>query len=376
MKKNILVIPSHFIGPDKIRIRLIEIAKNLSPCFEVHLLVWNASIENSLFKRTYTCFADLFKQNKIYKKYSLNIVEFPLLHRPLLLAPKFNTYFLEKFIKKNNIEIVLNGSTYMFDFPKKKEFKYVLDLADLPAENDQSSFNRFIYKSFFREAIKADFLTTASYGLKEFIKNKSGRDAYLLPNGAYVDKLRSFNSVEAGDLRSALSLQNKWIIGYIGYIGCWVEVEFLVKVFQLVKKEIPNAVLLFVGPSDNLRNLRKKFASPEIIFIGSIPSDDIAGYFNCIDIGVVPKRKNYYQDVACHIKLIEYSAARKMVVATDLQEIKRLSFSNVITAALDIELWAGLIKEAKLMHWESSWDEEVKAYDWENIIKKLCGYLA
>lgn len=313
MKRKILVIPPHFIEPDRLKIRLIEIARLLSNRHEVYLLGWNAAIEKNLILRIKSCFKDFFRKQEIIKKDKFNMVGFPLLHRPLCLAPKVNAFFLKEFIGKNNIEIVLSGAMYMFDFPKEKKFKYILDVADSPFGNDETKFDKFIYERFLEEAKKADTVTVVSGGLKEFVKDRCVKEAIVLSNGVYVDKLRNFIPTRTDGLKEEAFLENKWVIGYIGYIGSWVEVEFMIKVLRRIQRDIPNAALLFVGPSDNLVNLRKKFTSKDVIFTGEV-LEDINIYFNRIDMGVLPHSKNYYQDVAFHIKLLEYTAARKFVV--------------------------------------------------------------
>jgi hypothetical protein len=109
----------------------------------------------------------------------------------------------------------------------------------------------------------------------------------------------------------------------------------------------------------------------DIIFTGNI-EDEISNYFNCLDIGVLPHKKNLFQDLAFHIKLIEYTAARKIVVSTPLEEVKRLNFPNVLTANLNVNDWVEALKVAKEMKWQEEWDKMVEPYKWSNITKEFC----
>jgi|GEM_PF-748859 len=367
--KKILIIPPHYVAPQKMKIRLIEVAQCLSSKYKVYLLSWQATLSMNFLKRAFSCILDLFKIPKIYRSQKLTHIEFPILHRPLLIALKFNSYFLKRFIQKENIDLVISGSYYMFSIPKERNYKYILDLADLPAFGN-NYFDRFIYQQTKQEAKKADTITVISYGLSKYILENYQRNAYIVPNGAYINRLRSFNPYELEKLREKYGLINKYVIGYIGFIGDWVKIEFLADVFYQLKKELPNLCLFIVGACPKLKLLKRKFLKEEIIFTGTI-EEDISNYFNLLDIGLLPHEKNLFQDLAFHIKLIEYTAARKMVVATPLEEIKRLNFPNILLADLEIKLWVEAIKKAKNMKWQKHWDSLVDNYDWSIISQKF-----
>jgi len=368
--KKILVIPTEFIDPAKMKVRIIEIAQGLSLQYRVYLLKWNVSLSGEFLDRAWKCMLDLFNRKEAYKNGLFDIVKFPMLHRPLLLALKFNSYFLRKFIRQENIDIILSGSYYMFEVPKTKNIKYILDFADVPISENNTYFDKFIDRQIRLEVKKADAVTAISDGLVKYINKNYRRAAYQIPNGAYVSKLRLVSKAETDAIRNQHNLTGKWIIGYIGMIGSWVDVDFLVNVFREIKKEIPNATLLLVGPSPHLKLLRKEFSSEDIIITGAIEGE-ISRYFRCLDIGVLPHKKNLFQDLAFHIKLIEYSAARKIVVSTDLEETRHLNLPNIVLADLTIKDWVEAIRRAREMRWSSEWDKLIDPYDWSNIINKF-----
>jgi glycosyltransferase involved in cell wall biosynthesis len=372
--KSVLVIPPYPFDPSKIKIRIIEFAKLLSVRYRVYLLLWHVASEDNLYSRFLSCISDFLKFKKEYRSGSLTVVELPILHRPFFLTACFNSYFLKRFIKQRHIDVVLNGSYYMFDIPEKREFKYVLDLADVPVQLGKEGFDRFVMERMSREAEKADGVTAVSEGLTQYVWEKYGRKAEVVPNGAYIEDLRSIDKSAVADIRNKYGLKDKWVIGYIGFIGSWVEIEFLVNVLSEVKKEIPNAALFLVGHSPRLKILRKKFSSSDVIITGAIEGN-INGYFHCLDLGVLAHKKNLVQDLAFHIKLIEYTAARKIVVATPLDEIKRLAFPNILLADLNIPSWVEAIKKAKNILWDEQWDNLTESYHWHKIADKLNGII-
>ena len=77
-------------------------------------------------------------------------------------------------------------------------------------------------------------------------------------------------------------------------------------------------------------------------------------------------------DAALPIKILEYSACRKFVIATNLEELKILKFPNVILLPRKTHLWVKNIKNLKNRKWDKKWDKIIKNYDWKNIAKKLC----
>ena len=372
--KKILVIPSHFVDPKKMKVRIIEIAKGMTSRYEVYLLSWHAELSGGFLKRLWSCVLDLFRKKRLYKSDSFIMIELPILHRPLSLAIKLNSFFLNKFIELENIEIVMSGSYHMFEIPEKRKFKYVYDLADLPAPGCDSYFDRFIHKHTGIEAGKADEITVVSKSLAKYVSEKYNRQAQFVPNGAYINELRSLNEEKIKEIRQKYNLIDKWIIGYIGLIGSWVAVEFLVNVFYQIKKDINNVALFFVGASPDLKKLRNKFSEENIIFTGTIEGE-IADYFNCIDIGILPHIKNLYQDLAFHIKLIEYTSARKIVVSTPLEGVKNINFPNILLADLNLSEWVQAIKNAKEMKWSNEWDRMVEPFDWKNIFNTYFGII-
>ncbi|MBN3040843.1 MAG: glycosyltransferase, partial [Candidatus Omnitrophica bacterium] len=370
-KKKLLVLPTYYIDPEKMKIRIIELAKGLSIYYRTYLLAWNASVSSNIVIRALTCLLDLFTPRRIYKLKSLNMVRFPLLHRPLNPALKFNSYFLRDFIKREAIDIVLNGSFHMFSIDKKRDFKYVLDLADMPTEDKKSSFGKFKYRQTGIEAQKADLVSAVSAGLAYYIKQDYKIEPKVLVNGAYLNKFRLINSTDVSRIKDKYCMADKFIIGYAGMIGSWVDVDFLVKVFKEVKKQIPEALILLVGPCPNLKQLRSRYAEDDIIITGIVSNKEIETYINCFNLAVLPHVKNPYQDMAFHIKLIEYTAARKMVVSTPLDEVKRLNFPNIIVADMDVGSWAKALLKAKDMVWPNDWDSLVEKYDWKEIVSCL-----
>jgi len=132
-----------------------------------------------------------------------------------------------------------------------------------------------------------------------------------------------------------------------------------------------DAVLFLVGPGKDVIYFRKKIKDPDIIFTDSVSPEDIYPYFAAMDVAVLPKEKSHQHDLAFHIKLIEYTAAKKIVVSANLKEVERLNFPNVIVVPNEVNRWIEAVKKARKMRWQESWDHLVDSYDWSKICTEL-----
>jgi glycosyltransferase involved in cell wall biosynthesis len=371
--EKILIIPHHPALPN-IKIRLVEIARSLSRQYSVYLVSWRAAQErHSLRLRLFLALKDIFVKSKVYKKGALNIVEFPILHRPLCFVPKFNSFWLERIIEKEKIDVVINGSYYMFSIPGKRDFKYIFDIPDLPVEQTKTYFDRFISQQTKRELEKADAITVSSGGLLNYVSQNYYKQALFIPNGADIEKLRSVGQAELDKIRQRYNLAGKWVIGYIGHIGSWVNIDLLIGVFKEIKKNTENAVLFIVGSCPG--PLKRRFSMEGVIFTNGINSDEIDAYFSAIDLGIIPSRKSLFQDLAFHLKAIEYTAARKFIVATPSEEMQRLNFPNFIFAKEEKGAWVRAIEKARQMRWDERWDSLIDDYDWSKISQKFIGII-
>ncbi|MFC2062009.1 glycosyltransferase [Elusimicrobiota bacterium] len=368
--KKILVIPHH-PGLTNIKVRLVEIARTLSKENEVCLLHWNsAEGKYTIWERIKVSLKDIFKRPKIYREKRMTIAEIPTLHRPLWLVQKVNGFFLKRMIEKENFDLVINGSYYHFPITgKNRKYKYVFDIADFFTPDRENKHERFIAKKTKEEMLKADLITVISNEMVDYIKEKYDLKAYFVPNGADLVKMNSVSPEEIEELKIKYGIKNKWVMGYVGYIGGWVNVDMVIESFKQVKKSIPEAVLIWIGLAPDIEKVRREYGAEDIIFVGGV--SNIEKYFRMLDVGLLAHRECDFQDKAFHLKVIEYTAARKYVVSTRLKETQRVGLPNIIFAAENADEWAKALNKAKNKKWDPQWDNIVKDYSWDNIIYNL-----
>lgn len=365
--KRILIIPHH---PDfeKIKIRLVELARRLSSKEEVYVLDWHSSLgRNSWFGRLEAFLADALRRPRVQRHDDFQVVEIPMLHRPLCWVKGFNSFWLLWIAQSLKVDVVVNGSYYLFAVPEKRSFKYIVDLADAPLSGKRSGFDAFIDSTVRVEVAKADAVTVSSQGLVKYVNDVYGAGAHFVPNGADLEKFKAVARDKAVNIRRQYHLENKWIIGFIGHFGEWVDIDFLVSVYRKIKMSVPDAALLIVGSSQRLTHHERLYASEDIVFTGPVSPSLIEDYFLACDVGVLPNKKSLFQDLAFHIKIIEFGAARKMVLSSDMEEVKKTNLGHVIIAPLSVALWTEALMKIKARGWDVDWEERLRDFDWKNV---------
>ncbi len=367
--KNVLVIPH--VPTHKVKVREKEIARHLSRWHNCYYLSWSESYSYTLASRISVLLKDLFKSTKIRKEGRLKIVEFPTMHQPPGLANHFNRAQLDRFCVKNNIDVVLSSSYFLFSVPEDKRYKYIYDFVDLPAREFESKFGKFVYDHTQKEVKKADSVIACSKGLIDFIRTEYQREALWIPNGADLEDFRKIKKHQIDKIRQKYGLGQRFVIGCIGHFGPWMNLGFLIEGFKKLKKEMKDAALFLVGPGKDVVYFRKKIKDPYIIFTDSVAPEDVYPYFAAMDVAVLPKEKSRQQDLAFHIKLIEYTAAKKIIVSANLKEVERLNFPNVIIVPNKVSRWVEAVRKARKMRWQKSWNHLVDSYDWAKICTEL-----
>lgn len=370
--KKILVIP-HFPG-EEIRVRGKEIALHLAKYYEVYYLYWRQPEERNIIKRFKSLLSNIFQPISFRKKEKLWYIRIPCIQTPGGIAKIFNKFFLSILFRRISFDVIINAS---FLFPVKKEHyhRYFVDLVDLPLENWQDKWGRYIFKFYNEEIFKADKVLVVSESLGEIISGKFNCKSIFLPNGTDISLFRNMKEEEVVKLRTKLGLDGKVILGAVGNWGKWMNLPFLLKMFGEFRRSHKNAVLVLVGPGPEVSKYKSKVKDDSIIFAGSVPHDDIEKYFLLFDLAILPNKKTLWQDVAFHIKLIEYTAARKIVVSTPLQEILKLGFPNVITVEHDIKKWIDAIEKGLDATWNPDWDSLVERFDWRNVLECMVGWI-
>jgi glycosyltransferase involved in cell wall biosynthesis len=150
---------------------------------------------------------------------------------------------------------------------------------------------------------------------------------------------------------------------------------FFVDALALVARQVPNLVFLIVGGGDLLRPIIERCSQLSLPFAatGWVPNNQIGHYFAATDLGLYPGDSNAYFDAACPLKVLEYTAAGRPVVATDLEELRRLAFPNVRLAPPEPERFASAIVTSLREPTELA---DVSGFEWASLARTVRQALA
>jgi len=130
------------------------------------------------------------------------------------------------------------------------------------------------------------------------------------------------------------------LIGFIGWLGHQIDVDLLVQVAE----QCPNCSLVLIGPDclpDHAQHLR---TLPNVVFLGTRQRTILPAYLKAFDVALIPYRIGGHTLTIYPLKLHEYLAAGRAVVATALPELQ--PYRHVVSVAETAEAFISHIRDA------------------------------
>ncbi|MBI4514587.1 MAG: glycosyltransferase [Deltaproteobacteria bacterium] len=222
-----------------------------------------------------------------------------------------------------------------------------------------------------REIAKADHVIAVTPYLREVCRGRYGKDATVIPNGFQPPPM-PVDEARTARLRAELGLHPGRVIGYIGSLDGWVDVDFMVRVLHQLRERDGTAQLLIVGGGERLSALRARYARvPGLIFSGWVPRERVEHYFRLIDLGLIPFAENALTHAALPIKALEYGAYGKPVLASALSGLRQLNLSWVTCKSMAVNDWCREINERLSRRSSPPTHKELAAYRWDALAKAI-----
>jgi glycosyltransferase involved in cell wall biosynthesis len=205
---------------------------------------------------------------------------------------------------------------------------------------------------------------------------RSFQEKYVvLPNG--VDTAL-FKRQDSSELRKRLGIDDDFVLGYVGVLREWVDLEPVVSALAILRNEGRNVRLLVVGEEGGLQRpkaLANRYeVSESVIFTGTIPYPRVPWYISCMDVGLIPFIRNPTTVGALPLKLWEYMACQVPVLSTRLPGIELAVGNRVLYAATADEI----VSVVKILQHEGSerWSVESRRFVEENYgLRAICSRL-
>ena len=168
---------------------------------------------------------------------------------------------------------------------------------------------------------QADLVLPINQWLKDDLtKHKGIPGSKVMPISVGVDA-KEFRGRDGREIIEEYQLSSSRVVIYEGVLDKIRNLSILLQAFSKVKRERQGVKLLIVGDGDdkeNLQNLAHELGiQDEIIFTGRVPQSEVPDFIAAADIGVSPIPPLSFYKLSSPIKLFEYMAMAKPVVANE-----------------------------------------------------------
>lgn len=316
-KGNVFIfgsVPFYDIGGGQRSAQLSKIFNKLG--YQVFYIFAFDSSENKKFKLEITC---------VMHKYIKNI----------------NENDLKQYINENDIAI--------FEAPYKGFRDYIKILKDKKAkivyeniDNWESSLGNNVFDADTLKDLleQADLLTATALPLKEQVENyldryKIGKKKILYLPNAVDDEL--FNPNQSFEKPVDLEIGKKTLIYYGTLWGAWFDWDL---VYGLAKNN-PDITINLIGDDSALDKSKKP---DNVYFLGIKKQIELPAYLKYSDYAILPFKVDTVSKYVSPLKVFEYVAMQKRIIATNLPDIK--GYPNM-TNSNTLKGWQKVLDEDK-----------------------------
>lgn len=274
-------------------------------------------------------------------------------------------------------------------FPRSKRPKIIMDVRSTPVLSGPKEtlvFNTAIYiaKKLF------DGITIITPMMRKEICAKFDIDPRLV--GVWADGASTtlFNSenYDRIAMRKRLGLDHKFVILYHGALSMQRGILESIKSIETLKGRYPDLVLFLLGDSHSFPEIKKLIQKCDVqdtvITHDKVRYEDVPQYISLCDVGLVPLPDLPIWRHQCPLKLLEYLAMGKVVIATDIpanrEVIGKSKCGIYISSANPREIAKAIIyahdNKEKLKEWGSYGRTIInEKYSWKKVAEEFENYL-
>jgi glycosyltransferase involved in cell wall biosynthesis len=204
----------------------------------------------------------------------------------------------------------------------------------------------------------------------------------VMPNGVDTQLFRPLENSRL--IRTQLGLDGQPVVSFVGSFQLWHGIERLVESFAWVLRDIPQARLLLVGDGparpvveDTIKRLE---LASRVTITGLVPQVKIPEILAAVDVAVIPYPALPKDLWFSPLKLYEYMAAGKAIVASasgQIAEVVRDGYNGLLVEPGDVQETAQaitrLLKNPAEMEWlgKNARRQAVDRHSWSGYIRNL-----
>ncbi|RCG31538.1 glycosyltransferase [Sphaerisporangium album] len=224
--------------------------------------------------------------------------------------------------------VVVAGTTDLLDVrPGARTVRYITDDLVAGASLIRMSAAR-LAQTEARMTRRADAVAVVSPGLVEQVA-RMGRDAALVPNGCDVSAYAAIDHAPPPtDLPPGLA--STPVAGFVGHINARIDIALLEAVADT------GVPLVLVGPRSGDYEPERwpaLIGRANVHWVGRKPYDELPSYLRLVDVGLTPYTDTAFNRASFPLKTLEYLAAGRGVVSTDLPATAWLEAGPLIPVA-------------------------------------------
>ena len=244
-----------------------------------------------------------------------------------------------------------------------------------------------LYRRIWKKAHKIIVITSA---LKNLVIKEGIPENKILIAPDAVD-LKIFESINADkdELRAELNLpKDSFLVGYVGKFKT-LEMEKGIKtMIEALPLSGNETKMVFVGGEESEIKEYKMFSNrfnvlPQCIFISYQPHAKVIRYIKAMDALVIPfPNKSHYAFYASPLKLFEYMASGRPIIASDLPALREiLNDKNALffkpDDAPDLARAIKMLKSSQMLGYHLSQQAlaDVQQYTWQKRAKNILNFI-
>jgi PEP-CTERM/exosortase A-associated glycosyltransferase len=170
---------------------------------------------------------------------------------------------------------------------------------------------------------RADAVTTICEGLRSDIVARGipATKVTVIPNAVNIEAF-SGGSHAGQELRQALGLMDRQVLGFIGSFYAYEGLADLLRALPSIAQRIRNVSVLLVGggPQDAaLKDLTKQLGiADRVVFVGRVPHSEVQRYYDLVDILIYPRIAIRLTDLVTPLKPLEAMAQGRLLAASSV----------------------------------------------------------
>lgn len=290
------------------------------------------------------------------------------------ISYKITRFTLKRLLKKLKIRDPILWFFYPEIFQEMKKINHSLLIYHLVDNYPEYSFyyktikEKIAARELNRRAGKnSDLVLASSIYLLEKSKLVN-KNTFLIENGAEIEFIiKKLKQIKKKPLE--LKEITPPIIGFIGNMS---KFRFDFSLVEFLVKNLKDINFVFIGPTDQKERIEKiSFNFKNCFYLGIKSLNQVPRFLKFFDVAIIPYKKNNYTKGVLPIKLFEYLAAGKPVVATNLYSLA--PFKKLVYLADNKEDFIRKLKEALKEKDKSLTKEKIKVakdHSWEKLIRR------